>query len=79
MALRFQKPVAKEVPPAFREGDVCEEPVVRAKHPAYGWGWYAHDPGPGDANWDRPVRWVEEEPDDPDHSGGWWAFTKDCD
>lgn len=77
MALRFQKPVAKEKPPAFREGDVCEDDVVRAKHPAYGWGWFTvNEKG---AIFHRPVRWVEEEPDDLDHSGGWWVYAKDCD
>jgi hypothetical protein len=77
VAIRWQKPVAQEKPPAFREGETLEGDAVRAKHPAFGWSWFACDPeGP---NYERPVRWVEEEPDDPEHKGGRWVFTKDCD
>ena len=76
MAFRFQKPVTKESPPAHLAGDKHEGDACRAKHPVFGWGWFAVD---GEPNFDKPVSWVEENPDDPEHKGGWWVYTKDCD
>lgn len=74
---RFRSPVEREKPPAFRKGEKHEGDACRAKHPAFGWSWFAVDPdGP---NFDRPVEWVEEDPENPDHKGGWWIYTKDCD
>lgn len=72
---RFQKPVAQVKPPAHYEGDVCEADACRAKHPAYGWGWFAvGEDGP---DFDKPVRWVEENPEDADDDSGKWEFAKD--
>lgn len=72
---KFRSPVERE--PVFREGETLEEmDAVRAKHPAYGWGWFADD-GSG-PNYERPVAWVEEVPEDPEDTGGRWVFTKDC-
>jgi hypothetical protein len=31
-------------------------------------GYYDPDPK-------TPIRWVEEEPDDPDHLGGYWEYV----
>ena len=68
----------RNTPPRFRAGETHEGKYCRAKHPEYSWGFFAVEDNE-EVNYDVPLHWVDDAPDDPANGAGHWVYAKDVD